>query len=169
MTSYWPLPRVWTVDDNSRQQMYRLRAYLYMYGRARDATTNPLRPHPAHTLIVHNSRVMSIPMLCPVIDISELAQLVIDHLIDVSPESVVSLACTCKALEEQALRTLWSNQPIPLQTLVRSTLIPDMPHYTLQVQGAPYEQVSSIAVDVWLVSDHGLRLGVLTAHNGAVG
>lgn len=94
------------------------------------------------------SRTMTIPMLCRVIEIIEVAQVVIDHLCDVSPKSVVSLACTCKALEEQALRTLWSNQPIPLRTLVRSTLIPDTPHCILQMQGIRYERVRSIAVDI---------------------
>jgi len=59
----------------------------------------------------------------PIIEISELTQLVADHLLPDDPRSLVSLACTCRALEEQALSTLWSEQS-SLETLIRSTLPP---------------------------------------------
>ena len=59
----------------------------------------------------------------PIIEISELTQLVADHLLLVSPKSLVSLACACRALEEQTLSTLWSQQP-SLDTLIKSTLPP---------------------------------------------
>ena len=62
-------------------------------------------------------------MLHQIIEIGELMQLVADHLIHDSPKSLVSLACACRALEEQALSTLWSEQP-SLATLVKSTLPP---------------------------------------------
>lgn len=65
-------------------------------------------------------------MPLPVFEISELAQLIFDHLaVEGSWMTLVSLACVCKAMEEQALRTLWSH-PIKLQTLVKSTLPHDM-------------------------------------------
>ena len=57
----------------------------------------------------------------PIIEISELTQLLVDHLLLVSRKSIVSLACTCQALEEQALSTLWSEQP-SLERLIKSTL-----------------------------------------------
>jgi len=57
----------------------------------------------------------------PIVEISELAQLVADHLLPDDRQSLVSLACTCRALEEQALSTLWSEQG-SLKTLIKSTL-----------------------------------------------
>jgi len=43
----------------------------------------------------------------PIIEISELTQLVVDHLLLLDgQQSLVSLACTCRALEEQAFSTL---------------------------------------------------------------
>ena len=57
------------------------------------------------------------------IEISELMQLVVDHLLFDSPKSLVSLVCTSRALEEQALSTLWSEQS-SLSTIIRSTLPP---------------------------------------------
>ena len=59
----------------------------------------------------------------PIIEISELTQLTANHLLFVSLGSIVSLACACRALEEQALSTLWSEQP-SLETLIESTLPP---------------------------------------------
>ena len=59
----------------------------------------------------------------PIIEISELTQLVADRLLLVSPKSLVSLACTCRALEEQALSTLWSEQSL-LETLIENILPP---------------------------------------------
>ena len=62
------------------------------------------------------------PMPHPIIEISEVAQLIFDHL--AAPGSriaLVSFACTCKGLEEHALRTLWSRQN-SVRVLVKSTL-----------------------------------------------
>jgi hypothetical protein len=59
-----------------------------------------------------------------IIEISELTQLVADHLLLVGSESLVSLACTCRALEEQALSTLWSEQ-WSLEILIKSILPPE--------------------------------------------
>jgi len=60
----------------------------------------------------------------PIIEISELTQLIVDHLLLLDgQQSLVSLACTCRALEEQALNTLWSEQP-SLVILIQSTLPP---------------------------------------------
>ena len=67
-----------------------------------------------------------------IIEISELTQLVIDHLLLDSPKSLVSLACTCRALEQQALSILWSEQS-SLGTLIGSTL----PHGTLSPARSP--------------------------------
>jgi hypothetical protein len=61
------------------------------------------------------------PMPHPIIEINELSQSVIDYLLVLSPKSLVSLACTHRALEEQVLAALWSEQS-SLCTLVRSTL-----------------------------------------------
>lgn len=57
----------------------------------------------------------------PIIEISELTQLIANHLLPDGPEGLLSLACTCRALKEQALSTLWSEQP-SLKTLVECTL-----------------------------------------------
>jgi len=59
----------------------------------------------------------------PIIEINELTQLVADLLLLDGRQSLVSLACTCRALEEQALSTLWSEQS-SLETLIKSTLPP---------------------------------------------
>ncbi|KAF9780745.1 hypothetical protein BJ322DRAFT_279206 [Thelephora terrestris] len=60
----------------------------------------------------------------PLIEISELTQVIADHCLLLGDErSLVSLACTCRALEEQALSTLWSEQS-SLVTLIKSTLPP---------------------------------------------
>ena len=59
----------------------------------------------------------------PIVEISELTQLVVDHLLLDSPRSLVSLACTCRALEGQALSALWSEQS-SLHILIKSTLPP---------------------------------------------
>ena len=59
-----------------------------------------------------------------VIEISELTQVIADHCLLLGyKQSLVSLACTCRALEEQALSTLWSEQS-SLETLIESTLPP---------------------------------------------
>lgn len=57
----------------------------------------------------------------PIIDIGELTQLTSDQLLLDSPRSLVSLACSCRALEEQSLSTLWSRQS-SLDALIRSTI-----------------------------------------------
>ena len=59
----------------------------------------------------------------PIIEINELTQLVADYLLTISPKSLVSLACACRALEEQALSTLWSEQS-SFKTLIKYTLLP---------------------------------------------
>ena len=42
----------------------------------------------------------------PIIEVSELVQPAINHLLDVSPKGLVSLACTYRGLKEQALATM---------------------------------------------------------------
>lgn len=59
----------------------------------------------------------------PIIEISELAQAIVDHLLPYDKRSLVSLACTCRALKEQALSTLWSEQS-SLVILIKSSLPP---------------------------------------------
>jgi len=61
----------------------------------------------------------------PIVEISELTQLVADHLLLDGQQGLISLACTCRALEEQALSTLWSKQS-SLETLIKSTLPPNV-------------------------------------------
>lgn len=73
--------------------------------------------HIRRTLFLMHSGSMS----HPIIEISELTQLVANRLLLDSPKSLVSLACTRRALEEQALSTLWSEQP-SLVTLFTSAL-----------------------------------------------
>lgn len=80
-------------------------------------------------------------MPCPVLEISEVAQVIIDHLVQVSPKSVVSLACTCRALEEQALCALWSDQT-SLKVLVERTLPVDIMSRPL-----PQKKVRDIVAD----------------------
>ena len=65
------------------------------------------------------SDLLSMPH--PIVQIGELTQLVADLLLFDSPKSLTSLACTCRALEEQALSTLWSDQS-SLKILVKSTI-----------------------------------------------
>ena len=72
---------------------------------------------------LHQTLSMS---LHPIIEINELTQLVTDHLLTISPGSLVSLACTCRALKEQALSTLWSEQR-SLKTLVEATSPSEIP------------------------------------------
>jgi hypothetical protein len=85
----------------------------------------------------------------PIIEISELAQVIVDHcLILGNKQSLVSLACTCRALEEQALSTLWSVQS-SLATLIKSTLPPG-----IFPPSKPLPHVRfSITIAAWFVSD----------------
>ena len=73
-----------------------------------------------HTLKLHQT-IISMP--CPIIEISELTQAIADYCLLDDKRSLVSLACSCRALEEQALSTLWSEQS-SLATLIKSTLPP---------------------------------------------
>ena len=59
----------------------------------------------------------------PIIEINELTQIIAEQCLLGGKQSLVSLACTCRALEEQALSTLWSEQS-SLATLIKSTLPP---------------------------------------------
>ena len=54
----------------------------------------------------------------PIVEIDELARLVIDELVETSPPAAVSFALTCRSLEEPTLRSLWKQQP-SLTNLVR--------------------------------------------------
>ena len=54
------------------------------------------------------------------IEISELTQVIVDHcLLLGNKRSLVSLACACRAPEEQALSILWPEQS-SLETLIRT-------------------------------------------------
>ena len=85
----------------------------------------------------------------PIIEISELTQVIIDHCLLLGDKrSLVSLACTCRALEEQALSTLWSKQS-SLETLIESTLPPG-----ILPPSKPLLRVRlGIMNAAWLVSD----------------
>ena len=54
----------------------------------------------------------------PIVEIDELARLVIDELVKTSPPAAVSFALTCRALEEPTLKSLWKQQR-SLTNLVR--------------------------------------------------
>jgi len=43
----------------------------------------------------------------PIVEIDELMRLVIDELVETSPQTVVSFALTCRSLEEPTLSSLW--------------------------------------------------------------
>ena len=75
-----------------------------------------------------------------VIEISELTQVIADHCLLLGyKQSLVSLACTCRALEQQVLSTLWSEQP-SLETLIESTLPPG-----ISPPSDPLPQVRSVS------------------------
>ena len=79
----------------------------------------------------------------PIIKINELSQLVIDHLLAISPKSLKLLACTYNDLEEQALAALWSEQS-SLQICVAQ---PDLPRISLPWLTHP-SPISSFSFDV---------------------
>ena len=49
-------------------------------------------------------------MASRVFNVDELATLIATHLVEISPQSAVSLALTCRALEVPALSALWETQ-----------------------------------------------------------
>ena len=53
-----------------------------------------------------------IPLLMPhpIVEIDELARLVIDCLVEISPQTAVSFALACRSLEEPTLSSLWKRQ-----------------------------------------------------------
>ena len=46
----------------------------------------------------------------PIVEIDELLRLIIDELVEICPQTTVSLALTCRSLEEPTLSTLWKQQ-----------------------------------------------------------
>ena len=46
----------------------------------------------------------------PIVEIDELVRLVIDELVETSPQAAVSFALTCRSLEEPTLSSLWKRQ-----------------------------------------------------------
>ena len=46
----------------------------------------------------------------PIFEIDELLRLVIDELVEISQPSAISLALTCRSLEEPTLSSLWKKQ-----------------------------------------------------------
>ena len=54
----------------------------------------------------------------PIVEIDELARLLIDELVETSPPAAVSFALTCRSLEEPTLKSLWKQQR-SLTNLVR--------------------------------------------------
>ena len=53
-----------------------------------------------------------------IFEISELTTLIASQLALISQKSTLNLACTCRNLEEPALRLLWQTQPL-LDTLLK--------------------------------------------------
>jgi hypothetical protein len=60
----------------------------------------------------------------PIIEIDKVVKLVIDELVEISPETTVSFALTCRSLEEPALSALWEQQ------WLLSDLLGVLPNYT---------------------------------------
>ena len=46
----------------------------------------------------------------PIVEIDELARLLIDCLVEISPRTAVSFALVCRSLEEPTLSSLWKHQ-----------------------------------------------------------
>jgi len=100
-------------------------SYIVTIGGSMNGDVFPVAPSaqaPTSNLSCTNSPCT---MPHPIIEISELTQLVADHLLTDGKQSLVSLASTCRALEEQALSTLWSEQSL-LDILIICTLPPGM-------------------------------------------
>jgi len=54
----------------------------------------------------------------PIVEIDELLRLVIEELVQISPQTTVSFAASCRSLEEPTLSSLWKRQ-VSLHTLVK--------------------------------------------------
>ncbi|KAF9783787.1 hypothetical protein BJ322DRAFT_1219409 [Thelephora terrestris] len=107
-------------------------------------------------------RTVSMPH--PIIEISELAQVIFDHCLLLRDErSLISLACTCRALEEQALSTLWSEQS-SLVTLIESALPPG-----ILTSSKPLPQPTSAHWDKFRRYASWMRRLVLTWKSGIPG
>ena len=68
----------------------------------------------------------------PIVEIDELMRLVIDELVETSPQTVVSFALTCRSLEEPALSSLWKRQSSIiklLKVLPQLTWVKVVPQY----------------------------------------
>jgi hypothetical protein len=61
-------------------------------------------------------------MAARVFKLEKLATRIATHLLAISPESTVSLALTCRALEVPALRALWEAQSCSLSRLIMRVL-----------------------------------------------
>jgi hypothetical protein len=100
-----------------------------LFGSNPASATPPLMPH-------------------PIIETDKVVRLVIDELVEISPETIVSFALTCRSLEEPALSALWEQQ-----TLL-SDLVGVLPNYTVgdehgaevivSGRGFPADRVSDI-------------------------
>ena len=79
----------------------------------------------------HSLRDTSLSLLLmphPIFEIDELLRLIIDELMETSRRTVVSLALTCRSLEEPALSSLWKVQPrlvVLLKVLSNCTWVPN--------------------------------------------
>ena len=62
----------------------------------------------------------------PIVEIDELVRLVIDELVQISPQAAVSLALTCRSLEEPTLSSLWKEEQHLLIDLMKV-----LPNHTL--------------------------------------
>ena len=72
-------------------------------------TQIPLQGGPTSTIApVHLSSLLLMPH--PIFEIDELSRLIIDELMETSRKTVLSLALTCRSLEEPALSSLWKLQ-----------------------------------------------------------
>lgn len=65
-----------------------------------------------------------------IFEIEELARLISHHLVSTDCYSAVSLACTCRSLEEPALSSLWELQN-SLSTLIRVSTLGTSPTETI--------------------------------------
>ena len=108
---------------------------------------NPFRIVPSGCNITTTSTLASVippplPLMShPIVKIDELLRLVIDELIETSPQTAVSLALTCRSLEEPTLSSLWRQQHL-LSGLVRV-----LPNHT------------------WVKDEYGFGLIIVSGHD----
>ena len=78
-------------------------------------------------------------MPCPIAEIDELSELIIDELLEISPRTAVSFALTCRSLEEPVLKPLWKRQSSIINL---SRVFPPLTHSKYLVSGRDLQSCS---------------------------